>query len=261
MVVKHGGNILGYHPFLMLVPAKQFAIVLLTNGDSGRASNRSCYIQGLGAPPFRPANNLPAPPRPLSAGNRPRMKAITGGDYGFAASTTGRVFRVPARGRPDGTLPQTLVGAGGRRLGPGDPDVSSPSMRTITSSTRAPGALELPPRRERSRRLAAVWRSVKSRVGSQPPQSKFRPLLATRCYPITFNLNFQLANCRRAASPSRSAHVVRCVRQPPWHNCLRRSRAAPGSVRGCGDGRHSGPDGADPQPSGPSADGQLVALI
>src|SRR5689334_11340613 len=39
-------------------------------------------------------------------------------------------------------------------------------------------------------------------------------------------------HCRRAANPSRFARVVRCVRQPPWHNRLRRSRAAPGSVRG-----------------------------
>src|SRR4051794_20474069 len=68
-------------------------------------------------------------------------------------------------------------------------------------------------------------------------------------------------HCRRAASPSRSALAVPCVRQPPWHNCRRQFRAAPGSVRGCGDGRHSGPDGVDPQPSGPSADDQLVTLI
>ena len=68
-------------------------------------------------------------------------------------------------------------------------------------------------------------------------------------------------HCRHAANPSLFAPAVPCARQPLWHNGLGQSHAAPESVRGCGDVRRSGPDGADPQPSGPTADGQLVTPI
>jgi hypothetical protein len=68
-------------------------------------------------------------------------------------------------------------------------------------------------------------------------------------------------HCRRAANPSRFAPVVPCVRQPRWPNCLGQSRATPGNVHASGDVLRSGPDGADPQPSGSSAHDQLVTLI
>ena len=67
MIVQHGGNLPGYNSFLMLVPAQQLALVLLTNGDGGGQLNSDLFVKNWALQNFAGLSNPPVTPRSLSA--------------------------------------------------------------------------------------------------------------------------------------------------------------------------------------------------
>jgi CubicO group peptidase (beta-lactamase class C family) len=66
-VVQHGGDLPGYHSGLMLVPERRFAMVLLTNCETGRQLIPHFFAQDWALRRFAGLGNLPAPPRTMPA--------------------------------------------------------------------------------------------------------------------------------------------------------------------------------------------------
>ncbi|MBV8575301.1 MAG: beta-lactamase family protein [Acetobacteraceae bacterium] len=111
VVVQHSGDITGYRPHLMLVPAQQFAIVLLNNSDGGIPLRSELFTKGWLLRHFVGLHNLPAPPRQLSASELAQYE----GHYAEQAILTdNQVVSVEFQltGRPDGTLQQTHLSSG-----------------------------------------------------------------------------------------------------------------------------------------------------
>lgn len=64
-VIQHGGDLPGYHSGLMLVPAQEFAITLLTNANSGPQLITQLFAEDWALRRFCGLSNLPARPRRL----------------------------------------------------------------------------------------------------------------------------------------------------------------------------------------------------
>ncbi len=76
-VVEHAGDWPGYHPFLMTVPEKQFAMVLLNNSDGGTQLRSQIFFYDWALERFAGVHNLPASPQSLSASELAQYE----GDY------------------------------------------------------------------------------------------------------------------------------------------------------------------------------------
>jgi hypothetical protein len=133
VVVWHGGDLLGYRPYLMLVPAKRFAIILLNNGDLGWRLRSELFTRDWVLRHFVSLHNLPAPPRRLSASELAQYE----GHYAAENITEDNQvafieFQLTAR--PDGTLRQTF-GSGDAEaeedLGPGTETLTAPAILTF----------------------------------------------------------------------------------------------------------------------------------
>lgn len=121
VVLWHGGDLVGYHNYLMLVPAKRFAIILLTNGELGGRLIAELFFKDWTLHHFVGLHNLPAPPRRLSASELAQYE----GHYEAEIITIDNQVEsteFQLTGRPDGTLQQTFLGSGDAEddLGPGD---------------------------------------------------------------------------------------------------------------------------------------------
>jgi CubicO group peptidase (beta-lactamase class C family) len=113
VVVQHGGDLTGYRQELMLVPARQFAITLLTNSDGGLQLRSELFTKDWLLRHFVGLHNLPAPPRQLSASELAQYE----GHYAAEAiSPDNQVSSIEFQltGRPDGTLQQTFDVAEGQ---------------------------------------------------------------------------------------------------------------------------------------------------
>ncbi|MBV8401825.1 MAG: beta-lactamase family protein [Acetobacteraceae bacterium] len=133
VVVWHGGDLPGYRPYLMLVPAKQFAIVFVNNGDLGWRLRGELFTRDWVLRRFVGLHNLPAPPRRLSASELAQYE----GHYAAENITEDNQvvfikFRLTARA--DGTLRQTF-GSGDAELeddlGPGSETLVAPAILTF----------------------------------------------------------------------------------------------------------------------------------
>lgn len=76
-VVEHAGDWFGYHPFLMTVPEKQFAMALLNNSDGGSQLRSQIFFNNWALERFAGVHNLPASPQSLSASKLAQYE----GDY------------------------------------------------------------------------------------------------------------------------------------------------------------------------------------
>ena len=112
VVLEHGGDLPGYRQDLMLVPAQQFAIVLLTNGDGGSQLRSELLVKDWVLRHFAGLSNLPAPPRSLSASELAQYE----GYYTAEIITFDNQVHFNAlqlTGRTDGTLQLVFAGSEG----------------------------------------------------------------------------------------------------------------------------------------------------
>jgi CubicO group peptidase (beta-lactamase class C family) len=109
VVLEHGGDLPGYHQMLMLVPAQQFAIVLLTNGDGGPQLRAELLVKDWVLRHFARLNNLPAPPRSLSASELAEYEGYYTADR-ISVDDQAQFNEIQLTGRPDGTLQLVLSG-------------------------------------------------------------------------------------------------------------------------------------------------------
>ncbi|GAA1027652.1 serine hydrolase domain-containing protein [Virgisporangium ochraceum] len=65
-VVQHGGDWAGQHSGLLMVPARDFALTVLTNSDAGTALLDDLFIDDWALRRFARVSNLPAPPLTLT---------------------------------------------------------------------------------------------------------------------------------------------------------------------------------------------------
>jgi hypothetical protein len=103
LVVFHAGELTAYHSMLMLVPAEQFAIILLTNAERGERLITDLFATDWVLRRFVGLTNLPAPPRSLSASELAQYE----GDYVTEFITADNKIassKMELTGRPDGTL-------------------------------------------------------------------------------------------------------------------------------------------------------------
>jgi CubicO group peptidase (beta-lactamase class C family) len=115
VVLEHGGDLIGYHHDLMLVPAQQFAIILLTNGQLGGRLVGELFAKDWTLRRFVGLRNLPAPPRRLSASELAQYEGhYVAESIGFTPNFDYQVGSIEFQltGRPDGTLQQTFLGSG-----------------------------------------------------------------------------------------------------------------------------------------------------
>jgi CubicO group peptidase (beta-lactamase class C family) len=115
VVVWHGGDLPGYRPYLMLVPAQQFAIVFLNNGDLGSQLRAELFTRDWVLRHFVGLHNLPAPPRRLSASELAQYEGhYVAENIGFTPNFDYQVGSIEFQltGRPDGTLLQTFLASG-----------------------------------------------------------------------------------------------------------------------------------------------------
>ena len=112
VVLGHGGDLPGYHQYLMLVPAQQFAIVLLTNGDGGTRLRSDLLVRDWVLRRFAGLSNLPAPPRSLTASE---LAQYEGHYTAKMISVDDQVHfnELQLTARTDGTLQLMFSGAGG----------------------------------------------------------------------------------------------------------------------------------------------------
>jgi CubicO group peptidase (beta-lactamase class C family) len=140
VVVNHGGDVPGYHPYLMLVPAKQFAIVFLNNGELGTWLKSELFTRDWVLRHFVGLHNLPAPPRRLSASELAQYEGryvveTIGNPPTF--DNQGEFTRFRLTGRPDGTLERRYLSSGEAEaeaeddLGPGAATDIPPSTLTF----------------------------------------------------------------------------------------------------------------------------------
>jgi CubicO group peptidase (beta-lactamase class C family) len=111
VVVWHSGDLPGYHPFLMLVPAQQFAIVFLNNGDLASQLIAELFVRDWVLRHFVGLHNLPAPPRQLSASELAQYE----GHYmveNITIDNQVEFIEFQLTGRPDGTLQRTYLSSG-----------------------------------------------------------------------------------------------------------------------------------------------------
>ena len=101
LVVWHTGEAVGYATCLTLVPAKRFAIILLTNSEGGPMLINELFIRDWVLRDFVGLHNLPAPPRRLSASQLAQYE----GQYTGAARQSSRAGSLH-RCRPDRRGPQ-----------------------------------------------------------------------------------------------------------------------------------------------------------
>ncbi len=108
-VVEHAGDWFGYHPFLMMVPEKQFAMVLLNNSDGGSQLRSEIFFGDWALERFAGVHNLPATPQSLSASELAQYE----GDYVRQyVDRAGDKRNIVAKLRAtDGGLELTLAGA------------------------------------------------------------------------------------------------------------------------------------------------------
>lgn len=111
VVVEHSGDLPGYHPHLMLVPAQQFAIVFLNNSEGGIQLKWELFIRDWVLRHFVKLHNLPAPPRRLSASE---LAQYEGQYVAEAILVNNQDFfeHFQLTGRPDGTLQKTDLSSG-----------------------------------------------------------------------------------------------------------------------------------------------------
>jgi CubicO group peptidase (beta-lactamase class C family) len=133
VVVWHGGDLPGYRPYLMLVPAQRFAIVFLNNSDGGIPLRSELFTRDWVLRHFVGLHNLPAPPRRLSASEFAQYE----GHYAAENITDGYqvgFIEFQLTGRPDGKLQQTF-GSGDAEaeddLGPGAATLLAPEILTF----------------------------------------------------------------------------------------------------------------------------------
>jgi CubicO group peptidase (beta-lactamase class C family) len=112
VVVEHGGDLPGYRQDLMLVPAKQFAIVLLTNGDGGIQLRSELFVKDWVLRHFAGLSNLPAPPRSLSASELAQYEGYYQSEA-IPFDNQAKFTELPLTGRSDGTLQLTFSGSEG----------------------------------------------------------------------------------------------------------------------------------------------------
>jgi CubicO group peptidase (beta-lactamase class C family) len=134
VVVEHGGDLPGYHPYLRLVPAKQFAIVFLNNGDLATQLIAELFVKDWVLRRFVGLHNLPAPPRRLSVSELAQYEGQYTAEHITIDNQVGSIeFQLTAR--PDGTLLQTFLGSGETEaedeLGPGAPPPPPPIILTF----------------------------------------------------------------------------------------------------------------------------------
>jgi CubicO group peptidase (beta-lactamase class C family) len=136
VVVNHGGDLPGYHPYLMLVPAQQFAIVFLNNSEGGIQLKSELFTKDWVLRHFVGLHNLPAPPRQLSASELAQYE----GRYVVETINVDNQVeftRFRLTGRPDGTLERRYLGSGNAEteaeddLGPGDATDIPPATLTF----------------------------------------------------------------------------------------------------------------------------------
>ncbi len=108
-VVEHAGDWPGYHPFLMTVPEKQFAMVLLNNSDGGPQLRSQILFTDWALERFAGLHNLPASPQSLSASELAEYE----GDYlrPYVDRAGNKRDLVAELRATDGGLELTIVGA------------------------------------------------------------------------------------------------------------------------------------------------------
>jgi CubicO group peptidase (beta-lactamase class C family) len=111
VVVWHAGHLPGYQTYLMLVPAKQFAIILLTNSELGGRLVSELFARDWALRRFVGLRNLPAPPRSLSASQLAQYEGHYVGE-GITVDNQVEFDKFQLTGGPDGTLQQTFPDAG-----------------------------------------------------------------------------------------------------------------------------------------------------
>ena len=111
VVLEHGGDLPGYRQDLMLVPAQQFAIVLLTNGDGGSELRAELLVKDWVLRHFTGLRNLPAPPRSLSASELAQYEGYYTADH-ISGDDQPEFSELQLTGRPDGTLQLVFSGFG-----------------------------------------------------------------------------------------------------------------------------------------------------
>jgi CubicO group peptidase (beta-lactamase class C family) len=132
VVVWHAGGLISYNTYLMLVPAQQFAIILLTNSSGGAILINEMFEKDWALRHFVGLSNLPAPPRALSASELAQYEGFYVAKYIAADNKVGfQKFRLT--GRADGTLQQKFVGPNdvGDDLGPGSETEISSAVLTF----------------------------------------------------------------------------------------------------------------------------------
>ena len=112
VVLEHGGDLPGYRQFLMLVPAQEFAIVLLTNGDGGSELRAELLVKDWVLRHFAGLSNLPAPPRALSASDLAQYEGYYTADQ-ISVDDQAQFNELQLTGRPDGTLQLVFSGTEG----------------------------------------------------------------------------------------------------------------------------------------------------
>jgi CubicO group peptidase (beta-lactamase class C family) len=138
VVVWHAGTLPSYNPYLMLVPAKQFAIIFLSNGEVGWRLQFELFVRDWVLRHFVGLHNLPAPPRRLSASELAQYEGhYAAEDIGFTPTFDNQVGSIEFQltGRPDGTLQKTDLGSGEAEveddLGPGAATPPPPVILTF----------------------------------------------------------------------------------------------------------------------------------
>ena len=79
VVVQHGGDLPGYKPDFLLVPAKGFAIILLNNGELGARLTGELFTTDWALRRFVGLHNLPAPPRRLGVDQELNCQVLASG--------------------------------------------------------------------------------------------------------------------------------------------------------------------------------------
>lgn len=78
-VVQHGGDWAGQHSGFLMVPARDFAITVLTNSDAGSALLGDLFVDDWALRRFAGVSNIPAPPLRLTdAGLAPYLGRYSG---------------------------------------------------------------------------------------------------------------------------------------------------------------------------------------
>ena len=95
------------------VPAKQFAIVFLNNGELGTWLKSELFTRDWVLRHFVGLHNLPAPPRQLSASELAQYEGRYVAEQILEDHQVGSI-EFQLTGRPDGTLQQTFSGVEGQ---------------------------------------------------------------------------------------------------------------------------------------------------